>query len=145
MLCLRGTARLALTAAAIAVCLSVPARADSNNDDDELLEDVLACEDALGHLGRCCGGFDARAVRCHYHDDRTSGGCGGPSTIDRETPALSMSESLCIRNQSCDTLVASGVCDRAQAATAYWEKSQSSGSGDTTTTGTGSSHAPVCP
>src|SRR5512140_3088559 len=127
MLALRRGARFAVAAAALAVCLSVRARADTN-DDDELREDVLSCEDALGHLAQCCGGFDVHAVPCHYHDRETSG-CAGPSTLDKESPALSLAESRCIRDMSCDALNAADVCGRAQKATAY--KRTSTTTGDT--------------
>ena len=141
------TGHVALAAAAIAICLSVRARADTTSDDDELREDVLFCEDALGHLAQCCGGFDVHAVPCHYHDHRSSDGCGGSSSTDKESPAFSLSESRCIRAASCDTLNATGVCARAQAATAYTETitSTSGYSSSPQTTGSESTHAPVCP
>jgi hypothetical protein len=147
MLATGKTGHVALAAAAIAICLSVHARAETNNDDDELREDVLFCEDALGHLAQCCGGFDVHAVPCHYHDDRSSDGCVGSSSTDKESPAFSLSESRCIRAASCDTLNVTGVCARAQAATAYTQTSSATSGflGPTQTTGTESSHAPVCP
>jgi hypothetical protein len=145
MVALGNTARVALAVAAIAICSSVRARADTN-DDDELREDVLSCEDALGHLAQCCGGFDVHVVPCHYHD-RTTDGCSGPATVDKESPAFSLSESQCIRDASCDVLNATGVCGRAQAATAYTRTSATTSGflGPPQTTGNESSHDPVCP
>jgi hypothetical protein len=81
---------------------------------DALQQDELDCEEAVSYLEGCCAGFDTRSLRCV--DD----GCGG------QQPDISESQSACIRARSCEELVASGVCQRAQQALP--------GSGGTSTT-----------
>jgi hypothetical protein len=111
--------RGAFAALVIALAMSVQARAD---DDDELREDVLTCEDALARLAGCCPGFDATKVECHYHRHESDGGCGYTPTYDNEDPAFTLDESRCIRDTSCDMLVRGHVCERAQSAAARIER-----------------------
>jgi hypothetical protein len=69
---------------------------------DALQQDELDCEEAVSYLEGCCAGSDTRAVRCI--DD----GCSG------HHPDISEPQSACIRAESCQELVATGVCQRAQ-------------------------------
>ena len=91
----RGSA--ALTAAAVALVFAC---------GDALQQDELDCEEAVSYLEGCCPGFDTRALRCV--DD----GCGG------NRPDISEAQSACIRAESCQELVGTGVCQRAQQAVA---------------------------
>src|SRR5258708_2675951 len=68
-------------------------------------EDELACEDAVSHLQGCCRGFTGSNVDCSYE----AGGCG----VNAIYPELSVSQSECIRGESCASLRATGVCSRA--------------------------------
>jgi hypothetical protein len=65
-------------------------------------QDELECEQAANQLIKCCPGFDAESLSCTYSE-----GCG------TSYPALTVADSRCIDNESCDTLVATGVCTRA--------------------------------
>jgi hypothetical protein len=65
-------------------------------------QDEFDCENAVAHLQQCCPGFDASAIDCTY-----SNYCGPVY------PALSISQSDCIRGKSCETIRAAGVCERA--------------------------------
>ena len=69
-------------------------------------EDELACEDAVSHLQACCTGFSASNIDCSFQ----AGGC----TENTVYPELSVSQSACIRAESCQKLRATGVCERAQ-------------------------------
>jgi hypothetical protein len=71
-------------------------------------EDELLCEEAAAHLNTCCPGFEVTSLACTYQS-----GCGSTTY-----PALSVAASQCIDGESCATLVASGVCQRAQQAQA---------------------------
>jgi len=67
-----------------------------------LRQDELECEQAANQLANCCPNFDLEGLSCTYSD-----------ACDTVYPALSVSQSQCILNESCATLVASGVCARA--------------------------------
>lgn len=71
---------------------------------DDLRQDVLDCEEAVAVLEHCCG-VPGTNFSCVY-----SSGCG------TTYPDISIPESQCIRSESCETLVATGVCSRAQQA-----------------------------
>jgi hypothetical protein len=115
------------------------------HDDNNFRGDVIECEDALDRLERCCPGFDATPVLCNYFHQKSTG-CGTTSQDDVR-PALSRDESACIRDTSCDALVATKVCARAQQARAYqtYEKTSLSSSSSDTPTTTSTTHAAVCP
>jgi|SRR5579883_1889843 len=118
----------------------------SVHDNDNFREDVLLCEDAVSYLADCCPGFDPHAIACQYSYDYKPGGCDTGPTTDSVSPALSVGESRCITSLTCDTLRGTGVCQRAQNATAYTDHS---GPADLEESpyapSTGSSHPPVCP
>ena len=85
-------------------------------------EDELACEDAVSHLQACCQGFTGSNVDCTYEE----GGCKENAVF----PEISVSQSACIRSESCAELRSTGVCARAGAipASRNWSSSQASGS-----------------
>jgi hypothetical protein len=64
-------------------------------------EDELDCEEAVARLRSCCPGFSPDAVDCRYRE-----GCGPVY------PQISTADSDCIRATACETLVATGVCER---------------------------------
>jgi hypothetical protein len=66
-------------------------------------EDELKCEQAVARLVECCPGFVASNLECVY----------GSGCIATQYPAISMSESDCIVDLSCDELVDAKVCERA--------------------------------
>jgi len=67
-----------------------------------IAQDQFDCENATAHLAECCPGFDATAIYC----SSDSSGC---STT---YPLLDVPDSDCIRNESCEDLVSTGVCGR---------------------------------
>ena len=70
-----------------------------------LRKDEIDCEEAVSHLHNCCVGIQPSAFNCRYVE-----GC--ESTTH---PVLSIPVSVCIEAQSCESLVKSGMCERAQA------------------------------
>lgn len=69
-------------------------------------QDEFECENAYAHLQQCCGSeFVLKPVNCRYID----GSCDEGPTY----PDIDIEESGCIRAESCDALVGSGVCTRA--------------------------------
>jgi hypothetical protein len=69
-------------------------------------EDELACETAVAHLQQCCSGYTGSNIDCVYSD-----------SCSTTYPQIDDSQSACIRGESCDGLVATGVCTRAAALT----------------------------
>jgi hypothetical protein len=69
-------------------------------------EDEFDCESAVAHLSDCCPQFNAQLIDCTYQAPQA---CGSPVY-----PDLGVTQSTCIRNESCETLRSSGVCTRAQ-------------------------------
>lgn len=94
--------------------------------DGGLRQDEIECEEAVSYVQSCCPGFVSGTVAC-VHDT----GCG----VTTDT-ALSISESECILAESCDEIVATGLCAKVMNL-----PSPSSDSVD----GTSTSHPPVCP
>lgn len=124
--------------AAVVVLLLACTFDTSKHDHDEFREDVVLCEEAVSYLTSCCDRFDAHAIACRYHYDSTESGCS--TSIDAESPALSLDESRCIVGRSCAALRANGICARAQTASPYTSQTHPN-SADAAR----SSHAPVCP
>lgn len=94
-------------------------RAQGDYDDsDDLTGEVVSCEEAIGHLEKCCPDFDAvRDGQCV--DDKykkTGGGCVyddyTSTTTGYRLPEMTLAESQCVRTSSCDELIAKGICDR---------------------------------
>lgn len=137
-----------LLVSALVACSSGYASGDDEHDDNNFRPDVIECEDALERLQRCCPGFDAAPVLCSFFHSRSTG-CGSTSTTDMK-PALTRDESSCIRDASCESLVATKVCERAQLARAYEAHKQTpTSSSDSLSssppTSSTTTHAPVCP
>jgi hypothetical protein len=74
---------------------------------DSLRQDELDCEEAVSYLNGCCPGFQATSNLQCVHGE----GCGNTTF-----PAISQDLSTCIRSESCQDLVATGVCSRIEAA-----------------------------
>jgi hypothetical protein len=68
-------------------------------------QDEFICENAVSHLQECCPGFDPTRVACSYDT-----GCGVTTF-----PELDATQGQCILGDSCQALVANGVCDRVAA------------------------------
>jgi hypothetical protein len=134
----RAGVGFALFVAALLACSSNGDETDDNN----FREDVIECEDALDRLIACCPGFDASPVLCNDYYHHTSG-CGS-STTESVAPALSQDESACIRDRSCEELVADGVCERAQAARPDTYRSQTDDEYPSSPNVTQHHHEPVC-
>jgi hypothetical protein len=138
-----------LLVCALFACSSRSGSSGDEHDDNNFRADVIECEDALDRLERCCPGFDATHVLCNFFHDKSTG-CGTASTNDVH-PALSRDESACIRDTSCDALVAAKVCQRAQLARIYESHQSTSLSSSTSDpsasapASTTTTHAPVCP
>ncbi len=88
--------------------------AGSNDDHDQFRSSVFACESAVVHLVDCCPRFEAERVACTFDYQFTAGACDSPDTTSWQYPAISESESRCIRGTSCEQLRSSGACERAQ-------------------------------
>jgi hypothetical protein len=101
----------------------------------------IDCEEAVAYLTTCCPGFDANALGCASSQNTTTDGCD--TTTTTTYPALTSSEVSCIRGETCEALVASGVCARAQAAREYTVTTTTGD--DAATTSTGSEDPGVCP
>jgi len=115
--------------------------AHAADDDDNYRSDVLYCEEALGKLAECCPSFVTSEVACTY-ERRESSGCDWSTTVTVR-PAFNDAESRCILASTCQVLVGSGVCPRAQVATDYVSAHRSSI--DAPEVGPDSNHAAVCP
>jgi hypothetical protein len=146
----RASAGVAATlfVCALFACSSNGGSGGAEHDDNNFRGDVIECEDALERLERCCPDFDAKPVLCNYFHSKDSG-CGAVSTSDVQ-PAFDREESACIRETSCDSLVATKVCERAQLARAYESHTQApiptySTPTAAPTSSTKTSHPPVCP
>src|SRR3954466_13664472 len=109
------TRRLFVGVAVTVVLCSLLACKGDTHDDDDFRFDVIECEDALARIVTCCPGFDPAPVLCDYRYDHTSGCGSGTSTTSIE-PAFTPGESRCIRDTSCDDLIAHQICARAQLA-----------------------------
>jgi hypothetical protein len=68
-------------------------------------QDEFICENAVSHLQECCPGFDPTRIVCSYDT-----GCGVTTY-----PELDETQGQCILGDSCQALVANGVCDRVAA------------------------------
>lgn len=72
-----------------------------------LRKDEFLCEEAHAKLKECCPGFATTDLDyCTYE-----AGCGDPG----KSPALTESESQCVRASTCERLKLDGICDKAQA------------------------------
>lgn len=90
----------------------------TDDDHDQFRSDVLDCEEAVAHLEACCGpGFSVARDACHYGFDHTTGCDSWTDTTI--TPGLDSVQSACVRERSCDELLSSKVCDRAQGLTSW--------------------------
>src|SRR5262245_60001452 len=92
----RVTIAVVVTVAVVA-CFKDP---NKDEDDNQFRDDVLRCEDALSRLVKCCPGFDGSRVECN-HLYRQESGCGSTTTTHVD-PALTIDESRCIADTSCD-------------------------------------------
>jgi hypothetical protein len=138
---LRGGAAFAIGISLLIACGGSGDEEDNNN----FRADVIECEDALARLEKCCPSFDASLVRCQYDYSKNTG-CGSTS-IDSVKPALTTAESSCIRKASCEEMVKTGICDRAQDARTYETHSTTSGGvldDSPRTTQSNQTHLPVC-
>lgn len=145
--------------AGLAVALIMACHDDGHDEDDtQFRQDVIWCEEAVAHLEECCGAtFDAHQIACrHFYSKDT--GCGS-TDINRTDPAYTIDESQCIRSRSCESIRATNMCARAQAAgtartfnyhsddTPVTTGVSSSSSGTTTVSSTSgsSTSGPICP
>ena len=137
---------------AVVVCALLACRFgsydDSEVDDSDMRADVVECEDAISRLQRCCPGFEGEPIVCRYYFENNSG-CTSQSTR-REWPAISTSESRCIRETSCRDMIDRKICARAQEArlrTYTYSRDDSYTYGDAQDRERSSStdHPPVCP
>ncbi|MBS2012027.1 MAG: hypothetical protein JST00_04020 [Deltaproteobacteria bacterium] len=128
--------------AVLLVSLSASYRARADTDDDAQLRDpVIECEDAYARLVACCPGFSNPKVQCRYE---YSSGCGVTSTT---SPGLSQRDAACIRDLTCSELVRTKVCERAASAA---DRSTTTGEGygsgySYASSGTTSPAERVCP
>lgn len=124
--------------------LSASYRARADTDDDQQLRDeVIECEDAYARLRACCPGFSAPKVQCNY--EVVSGCVTSSSTM----PGIARYEASCIRSQSCAELVDGKVCARAAALSDERTSSDAFDAGSRSSSGlsgaSGATRRPVCP
>lgn len=81
-----------------------PARAGllDATDDEDLDATVLSCEEAAAALDECCPDFNPQWVSCV----EATTACGA-----HHTPELSLQQSRCIREASCEDLRRSHACE----------------------------------
>ena len=133
----------ALGVIAFLACKS-DATKDDEEDDNQFREDVIQCEEAIARLERCCPDFDGARVLCNYFFKLDTGSCG-PSTTDTVHPALSLPESRCVLDTSCEDLVGKDVCARAQEARVYTTHHVTGSDTDDRNVNERETHPPVCP
>jgi hypothetical protein len=71
----------------------------------DIRQDEFICENAVSHLQEGCPGFDPTQIVCSYDT-----GCGVTTF-----PEIDATQGQCILGDSCQALVANGVCDRVAA------------------------------
>jgi len=113
---------------------------NDEEDDNQFREDVIQCEEAVARLTSCCPDFDGSRVLCNYYYSYDESTCS-PSQTRFVHPALSLDESGCVIDTSCEALRANGVCKRAQEARTY----TSDVIADNSRPARSDSHPPVCP
>lgn len=86
-----------------------PAASGDFQDHEDLTEEVLSCEDAVAELAACCG-VDPHSVACVDYAYRETSSCSGHVEEGHIHPWLQIGESECVRDLSCDELLASGTC-----------------------------------
>ena len=82
-------------------------------------ETQLYCQAAAVQLTDCCPGYVAGYLTCDrqvFESSQSSSCAGTTSNSTTSYPTLSLPESTCILNESCDALVSTKVCARAIAA-----------------------------
>lgn len=97
-------------------------------------ENELRCQAASVTLAECCPGFDPRGFLCDgaQFESTSYPGCGSGGAQTRTVttyPSLSASESLCVQQEPCATLLSTGVCARATRRAAFGPHIVSTGSG----------------
>ena len=65
-------------------------------------EDEVQCEEMAAHLAECCDNVDANAIDCEYFE-----GC-----MSESYPSVTVDESRCIREKSCEQVREQGICER---------------------------------
>ena len=88
------------------------ASSTSSSRSSGFAEEQLVCQEAVGHLIECCSGFPASEVLCDASESTTTSCAGDMSSST--PPSFSASETGCVLGEACGTLVATGVCARAQ-------------------------------
>jgi hypothetical protein len=73
----------------------------------------LKCEQAAAHLAECCPEVVFRRDSCIQE-----GGC----SREHDATLVASAESDCLRAESCDELVARGVCERIEERQNDWER-----------------------
>src|SRR5688572_29283183 len=81
-----------------ATLVSVSVRARTVSDHDNLREDVLACEDAVGHLRECCETRPMHLACAFSYTEVDESSCDGTSSYSKhvDRPDLTVEESECI-------------------------------------------------
>jgi hypothetical protein len=94
----------------------------NSNEGSGFSQTALYCQAAAAQLQSCCPDYDPGAISCDLRSYVVTTGstdtssCTGETSMSTSTtnyPTLTQSESTCILNQDCTTLVTTGVCDRA--------------------------------
>jgi hypothetical protein len=111
---------LAITLSTICITLVFGVHCNGGGSDESggsgFSEAQLYCQAAAIQLQDCCEGYIPAKLMC----DRASStntqtsSCGGESAVSTTTyPTLSGAESQCVVNETCETLRATKVCERA--------------------------------
>jgi hypothetical protein len=83
------------------------------DDSEDLNDTVISCEVAIAHLANCCPEFDPQKHgQCTDRDYHQTSGCESVTTkAGRTLPEMTLEESVCVRESSCESLVNRGVCN----------------------------------
>lgn len=67
-------------------------------------EDELACEEAFARLKQCCPGLRVVGLDCEYI----------PGCSQSSYPEISVDQSACIRDLTCEEVTAAAICEQVQ-------------------------------
>lgn len=92
--------------------LLLPWLVGAGRSDDDVWEQGFRCEEAAAHATDCCPGLRVGELLCA---NETRGCMAFDDQGCAPDPVLSIAESVCVRDASCERLRARGVCDALRA------------------------------
>lgn len=101
----------AIVAALFAFSIRSSAASGDYERSEDLTMEVVSCEEAYARLEDCCPSFRTPTDACRDYRYRRTSACNGTVSTGGTDPNLSIDESRCIRDRSCERLVVDGICD----------------------------------